>query len=336
MIESSKPRLQLKHLFWGTALIAAGLGVSIGTLFWTALVIVYWVLKFNRVPGRNVLLVFVLLCFFGGLLLPAVAQVRDAARRTVCMNNMRQILLAILTYESAHGHLPRDTSTVNDKGETIRASWRAHIMPFMEMDSSGFRYRFDEPWDSANNAAMQTRFSDWTFQCPSHQTGSKTPYKLVAGKGTAFEVNGKVAFNECVDGADFTVALVEDIQNPVEYFKPEDLSVDEAIELFNNTSKKHAAHIRDHFFSIEYVGFHFASLDGSLHRWPVNPKGQVDERAFLIADGKPDNLDVDGRKLREMKWSRVISLVVYIGLCFWPLVWLRKKEGLPAKTHDGQ
>lgn len=41
-----------------------------------------------------------------GMLLPAVQQVREAARRTQCLNSLRQLALGTLNYESAHGHLP--------------------------------------------------------------------------------------------------------------------------------------------------------------------------------------------------------------------------------------
>ncbi len=41
-----------------------------------------------------------------GMMLPAVRSVREPARRTACSNNMRQIALAMLNFESAHGHFP--------------------------------------------------------------------------------------------------------------------------------------------------------------------------------------------------------------------------------------
>lgn len=41
-----------------------------------------------------------------GMLLPAVQQVREAARNTQCKNNIRQIALATLNYESTHGNFP--------------------------------------------------------------------------------------------------------------------------------------------------------------------------------------------------------------------------------------
>jgi len=286
------------------------------------LVIVFWTLRFKASSSTgNFLLGVLLLLFLTGLLFPAVAQVRDAARRTVCTNNMRQLQLAIWNYESAHGHFPGDTTTVNKNGKVIRTSWRVHMLPYMDMDSLRASYRFDEPWDSPSNAALQKEISSYLFGCPAHDTDSKTPYKLVVGAGTAFEDDRKVLVSDCVDGIENTIGIVEDIQNPVDFFKPEDMSVDDAIKLFNNSSKKNCAHVRDEFFTREYVGFHFTKLDGSVHRWPVNPKNKIDERAFLIADGKPIDLDVDASQLREIKWGRVLSLIAYILLWFWPLAW---------------
>ncbi len=52
-----------------------------------------------------------------GMLLPAVQSVREAARRTSCMNNLRQLSLAILNYESAHQQYPSGTFQI-DGGET--------------------------------------------------------------------------------------------------------------------------------------------------------------------------------------------------------------------------
>ncbi len=58
-----------------------------------------------------------------GMLLPAIQSVREAARRTSCSNNLRQIGLGILHYESAHLELPPGRMGCDDS---------ADMMPFME------------------------------------------------------------------------------------------------------------------------------------------------------------------------------------------------------------
>ncbi len=51
-----------------------------------------------------------------GFLLPAVQQVREAARRTACTNKLRQIALAMLNYESAHQRYPSGTEQIDGIG----------------------------------------------------------------------------------------------------------------------------------------------------------------------------------------------------------------------------
>ncbi|QEG24866.1 DUF1559 domain-containing protein [Mariniblastus fucicola] len=63
----------------------------------------------NKKRGFTLVELLVVIAIIGiliGMLLPAVQQVREAARRTQCMNNLRQSTLAALNYESAHMTFP--------------------------------------------------------------------------------------------------------------------------------------------------------------------------------------------------------------------------------------
>src|SRR5262249_1133195 len=64
-----------------------------------------------------------------GLLLPAVQKVREAAARTKCMNNVKQIGLAVHGYHDANGKLPPASVA------SVQLSWHVFILPYMEEDN---------------------------------------------------------------------------------------------------------------------------------------------------------------------------------------------------------
>ena len=63
------------------------------------------------------------------MLLPAVQAVREAARRTACLNNLKQIGLAVHNFESANRRIP--AARAADGFMT----WPTYLMPFMEQDN---------------------------------------------------------------------------------------------------------------------------------------------------------------------------------------------------------
>ncbi|QEG24742.1 DUF1559 family PulG-like putative transporter [Mariniblastus fucicola] len=87
----------------------------------------------------ELLVVIAIIGILIGMLLPAVQQVREAARRTQCMNNMRQIALACLNFESAHMRFPTGALGVADPVlpgvEPQRMGLLAQILPHIEANN---------------------------------------------------------------------------------------------------------------------------------------------------------------------------------------------------------
>lgn len=81
----------------------------------------------------ELLVVIAIIGILIGMLLPAVQQVREAARRMQCANNLRQIGLGTLNYESTHGEFPvNQVNHGESNGLGGHYSWVVSILPFIE------------------------------------------------------------------------------------------------------------------------------------------------------------------------------------------------------------
>ncbi len=117
----------------------------------------------RRKRGFTLVELLVVIAIIGlliALLLPAVQSAREASRRAHCANNLRQLALACLSYNSAKKTLPPGSSGKVNKDGTFPTGWRdpnssgvpwghfgwpAHILPFMEEKSLWASIDFSVP-----------------------------------------------------------------------------------------------------------------------------------------------------------------------------------------------
>lgn len=131
----------------------------------------------------ELLVVIAIIGILIALLLPAVQAAREAARRSSCSNNMRQLGLAILNYESQHQRMP--PSRVKSP---IRRSWTPIGLMFAEQDALAQRYRLDQHWDDPDNEEV-VRTAWGLFACPSSPSRFRFDPRTKAAVGDYGSVN---------------------------------------------------------------------------------------------------------------------------------------------------
>ncbi|MDR2757231.1 MAG: DUF1559 domain-containing protein [Planctomycetaceae bacterium] len=196
----------------------------------------------------ELLIVVVIISMLAGLLIPAVNYAREAARRTQCINNQKNLGIGLINYATNNNGLPGYLNQLaNYSDGTPRIlSWVVAILPEIEEEK---RYEFltkdtlipDEKTQAlassppvliCPSAYLQQRAGtpilSYVVNCgPEANSGAITgnvarTFTLFKDRrGTLTSINKKVKLDEIIDGTSYTMLLSENIQAWTWYYHPE-------------------------------------------------------------------------------------------------------------------
>jgi hypothetical protein len=138
------------------------------------------------------MLITVLVLVLGSVDSPE-SRVRIAAERAETQNNLKQIALATLNYESAYRRMPPAVVYGPDKKPLY--SWRVLLLPYLEEAALYREFHLNEPWDSPHNHKLLTRMPK-VYSHPRKASTTDTHYQVFFGRGAAFEGPEQSGFTE--------------------------------------------------------------------------------------------------------------------------------------------
>ncbi len=175
----------------------------------------------------ELLVVIAIIGILIGMLLPAVQSVREAARRTKCANNLRQMGLALHLYHETHNGLPQQATLVQN-GTFSGYSASARILPFIEQNNLHSLVDFDigyidQPeicktkiplFRCPSDAKEGTRFENGVEFYPSNYaynigTWLGLNQETVTGGDGAFGYNMNLNFSAIHDGLSNTLGVAD-------------------------------------------------------------------------------------------------------------------------------
>jgi prepilin-type N-terminal cleavage/methylation domain-containing protein/prepilin-type processing-associated H-X9-DG protein len=188
----------------------------------------------------ELLVVITIIGILIALLLPAVQAAREAARRTQCRNNLKQLGLALQNYHTLYNCFPAAEAITyatqcNSQNQCRGAPIYIVILPFIEQEGLESNYNYNSPlgwhdwvnFDPMGIALRTQRLA--VYQCPSDDRSGQYPsqrvyFAVVGGKTSAatsqagsvyidglFGINRWRSFADITDGSSSTFAFGESV-----------------------------------------------------------------------------------------------------------------------------
>ncbi len=147
------------------------------------------------------------------LLFPVLGRAREAARRVQCVNNMKQIALALQGYHASNEVFPSGstnaTGPIASTAQGYQMSWTTALLPFVEQNALYNATNFDHGvFDTENQTARRTTMS--TLNCPDSRPAGWFPNsKIFIGGGYSPPSNRP-------DGVSSYVGCHHDVEAPID------------------------------------------------------------------------------------------------------------------------
>ena len=133
----------------------------------------------------ELLVVIAIIGVLVALLLPAVQAAREAARRSQCSNNLKQIGLAVLNHDAAKGRFPAGSTAASTDIQAANSSqWTVDLLPYAEQPALYALWDPKVDFRMPANKALRESFVP-LYLCPT-DVDVKRLYKPESGSGTAF------------------------------------------------------------------------------------------------------------------------------------------------------
>jgi type II secretory pathway pseudopilin PulG len=234
---------------------------------------------------RGITLIKVVVCvgiigLLIALLLPAVRTARGPARRNACINNLKQIALALHNYNDVYKAFP-PAYTVDAEGKPLH-SWRTLILPYIEEVALYKKIDLSKPWnDPANADAFKTEIS--AYRCPDLESPSEkgqTTYLAIVSPDGFFQCTEPRSLSDVTDKTSNTIMLVEaPIDRAVPWMAPQDADEKLLMAIGRDSKLSHPG-----IFLAAFVDGHVRSFESDL---------PADKRRALITIAADDPVDLD-------------------------------------------
>lgn len=201
------------------------------------------------------------------LFIPATRQPREAARRSQCKNNLKQIGLA---FHNAADGPEKFTDSIVSEGDNPPRSWRIELLPYVDNAPLYQKYQRHEAWDSDSNSIFAKQQLQ-VYQCPTlprnllhnEQKQYYTAYATVSGAETMFPDHRGLQRKEVIDGFSNTVLVVEACGQEIVWSKPQDIEMTSQ-NVGVNLPSSCPGTSPSTWSSYHYAGAHTLLADGSV------------------------------------------------------------------------